>query len=117
PVYKKITSIGRAQGNDVVIDRPALADYHCQIVFDGRDFNLSEVDRDGELCINGKKKRRGKLVHNDRLLVGDVDLVFSVYDEGQAGKGDDDGAGNEVAEIAGLRKLYEFSQRLMEIKE
>ena len=119
PIYKKITSVGSAAGNDVVLDRPSVAEYHCQIVFDGRDFNLNEIDREGELQINGKKKRRGKLEHNDRLLVGDVELVFSVYDE-SLGQGDERGAEAEnshVAELAGLRQLYEFSQRLMDIKD
>jgi len=119
PIYKKITSVGSAAGNDVVLERPSVAEYHCQIVFDGRDFNLNEIDREGELQINGKKKRRGKLEHNDRLLVGDVELVFSVYDE-SLGQGDERGAEAEnshVAELAGLRQLYEFSQRLMDIKD
>ena len=119
PIYKKITSVGRAAGNDVVLERPSVAEYHCQIVFDGRDFNLNEIDREGELQINGKKKRRGKLEHNDRLLVGDVELVFSVYDE-SLGQGDERGTDVEhshVAELAGLRQLYEFSQRLMDVKD
>ena len=115
PVYKKITSIGRAGGNDVCIDRPEVAEHHCQIVFDGRDFNLSEVDTDGDLEINGKKKRRGKLFHNDRLTVGDVEIVFSVYDEAVAGTDSTAPPESDGAELVGLRKLYEFSQRLMEL--
>jgi transcriptional regulator with GAF, ATPase, and Fis domain len=114
PIYKKITTIGRAMGNDVCIEGSGMADFHAQIVFDGRDFNLSEVDRHGEIAINSKSKRRAKLVHNDRLNLGGTDLVFSVYDEaGATGKDQDDDAG----ELAGLRKLHEFSQRLMEIKD
>ncbi len=115
PIYKKITTIGSAGGNDVCVDGTGLADFHAQIVFDGRDFNLSEVDRDGEIAINGKKKRRTKLVHNDRLQLGEVQLVFSVYDEAQLRSGQDDDT--DAGEIAGLRKLYEFSQGLMHIRD
>jgi transcriptional regulator with GAF, ATPase, and Fis domain len=114
PIYKKITTIGSAGGNDVCVEGTGLADFHAQIVFDGRDFNLSEVDRDGEIAINGKKKRRTKLVHNDRLQLGEVQLVFSVYDEAMTGGQDDD---TDAGEIAGLRKLYEFSQGLMHIRD
>jgi transcriptional regulator with GAF, ATPase, and Fis domain len=114
PIYKKITTIGSAGGNDVCVEG-GLADFHAQIVFDGRDFNLSEVDRDGEIQINGKKKRRTKLVHNDRLQLGEVQLVFSVYDEA-IGSGAPD-ADEDAGEIAGLRKLYEFSQGLMHIRD
>ncbi len=114
PIIKKITTIGRAGGNDVCLEPPDVADYHAQIVFDGRDFNLSEVDRSGEIAINGKKKRRAKLLHNDRLELGGVELLFSLYDEWAARDAPDDDDGGE---LVGLRKLYEFSQRLMEIKD
>ncbi len=114
PMYKKITTIGRAGGNDVCIEGEGVADYHAQIVFDGRDFNLSEVDREGDIGINGKKKRRAKLYHNDRLELGGVELVFSIYDEAAPLSGADD---DDAGEIAGLRKLYEFSTRLMDIKD
>ena len=119
PIYKKITSIGRAAGNDVVLDRPAVAPHHCQIVFDGRDFNLNEVDLAAELQINAKKKRRGKLEHNDRLLVGDVELVFSIYDESVA-QGDDapgEPDAQQAAALAALRQLYDFSRRLADIQD
>ncbi|MCB9595744.1 MAG: sigma 54-interacting transcriptional regulator [Sandaracinaceae bacterium] len=113
-VYKKITSIGRAGGNDVSIRDADLADYHAQVVFDGKEFTLAEVDRHGELRINGKKKRRGKLLHGDRLTVGDVELQFSIFDETVGLDDDDDDVGpDREAELAGLRKLHEFSERLM----
>jgi transcriptional regulator with GAF, ATPase, and Fis domain len=114
PIYKKITTIGRAMGNDVCVEGGGVADFHAQIVFDGRDFNLSEVDRHGEIAINAKSKRRAKLVHNDRLNLGGTELVFSVYDEASLANKDKD---DEAGELAGLRKLHEFSQRLMEIKD
>jgi transcriptional regulator with GAF, ATPase, and Fis domain len=115
PIYKKITTIGRMMGNDVCVEGAGVSDYHAQIVFDGRDFNLSEVDRDGTIEINGKSKRRAKLLHNDRLGLGDVELVFSVYDE--TASSDKDKDTDDAGELGGLRKLHEFSQRLMEIKD
>jgi transcriptional regulator with GAF, ATPase, and Fis domain len=115
PIYKKITTIGRMMGNDVCVEGAGVSDYHAQIVFDGRDFNLSEVDRDGTMEINGKSKRRAKLLHNDRLGFGNVELVFSVYDESASNDKDKDS--DDAGELGGLRKLHEFSQRLMEIKD
>ncbi len=117
PVYKKITSIGRAAANDVAIDEPTLAEYHAQIVFDGRDFNLGEVDRYGAIAINGKKKRRAKIFHNDKITLGDVDLVFSLYDESSLGE--TSGASEEQehgAELRGMVKLSEFNRTLLEIR-
>ncbi|HJL18698.1 MAG TPA: sigma 54-interacting transcriptional regulator [Sandaracinaceae bacterium LLY-WYZ-13_1] len=112
PVFKKITSIGRAGGNDVPIHEDGLADYHAQLVFDGKDFTLNEVDRKGELRINGKKKRRGKILHGDRITVGEVELQFSIFDEVPAFE-DEEAPPDAEAELAGLRKLHDFSERLM----
>lgn len=111
PIYKKITSIGSARGNDVVITGEGIADYHVQIVFDGKDFNLAEIDKKADIQVNGKKKRRTRLVHNDRIDLGSGHLVFSLYDEGTVAE-----PGQSSTELSGLKKLYEFSQRLMEIK-
>jgi transcriptional regulator with GAF, ATPase, and Fis domain len=110
PLYKNLTSVGKAGGNDVALSGDGLAEYHAQIVFDGKDFQLNEVDRHAELRINGKKKRRGKLIHNDRITLGAVEMQFSIFDETAAlAIQDDDGGG----ELAGLRQLHEFSARLM----
>ena len=72
PIYKKIVSIGRAGGNDICIDDESVADYHAQVIFDGREFNFSEVDSRGEILLNTKKKRRSRLVHGDRLTLGTI---------------------------------------------
>jgi len=111
PIYKKITAIGRSGGNDVSIDADGLAEHHVQLIFNGRDFTYSEVDTQSEIKVNGKKKRRGKLVHGDRLLLGTVELVFSLFDEVQSVADETDNS----TEIEGLMKLFEFSQRLMEL--
>ena len=55
-----------------------------QVLFDGRDFNLEEVDKQAEILINGKKKRRARLVHGDRVTLGDVEVSFSIFDEREA---------------------------------
>ena len=120
-IYKKITSIGRAGGNDVEIDDKALAEHHAQIIFDGKDFNLNEVDLEGDIQINSKKKRRGRLEHGDRLLFGGtVELTFSYFDEGASHDLDDDDDGSDGAtahaELDGLRRLFELSQLLMQSK-
>jgi transcriptional regulator with GAF, ATPase, and Fis domain len=114
PLYKAVSSIGRAGGNDVCLDAGGVADYHAQIVFDGRDFSLDEVDPVAEIQINGKRKRRARLQHNDKILIGTAELVFSLLEEAEApgGKGasKDDVA---QAEIVGLRRLLQFSERLL----
>jgi len=113
PIFKKITSVGRAQGNDICIESRSLADYHAQLVFDGREFNVAEVDRAGEIQINGKKKRRSKVFHGDRVLLGQVELAFSLFDDGAALSTDEPVSGQ--AQLAGMHRLADFSVRLAAI--
>src|SRR5271165_3268326 len=80
-LYKPVSTIGRALGNDVAVPSAGLAETHAQILFDGRDFNLEEIDKQAEILINGKKKRRARLVHGDRLTLGDTQITFSMFDE------------------------------------
>jgi transcriptional regulator with GAF, ATPase, and Fis domain len=130
-LHKPVTTVGRALGNDVAIPSHGLAETHAQVLFDGRDFNLEEVDKQAEILINGKKKRRARLVHGDRLTLGEVEISFSIFDEPQkvsrgGTTGSHDGAPAAISEtqlhitnqqLAGLRKLYEFSEKLMTMKD
>ena len=128
-LYKPMSTIGRALGNDVAVMTQGISDTHAQVMFDGRDFNLEEVDKTGEILINGKKKRRARLVHGDRITLGDAELQFSIFDEPHGpsrpvGAGTPNSptitevGGSEGAptQLAGVRKLHEFSEKLMTMK-
>lgn len=112
PIYKSITTVGSAGGNDVLLPAPGVASWHAQIVFDGRDFALEESDPVAEIQINGKRKRRARLGHNDRLMLGEAELAFSLLEESD-GPGKASGADGATAEFTGLRKLFQFSERLL----
>ncbi|MDB4929704.1 MAG: Response regulatory protein [Myxococcaceae bacterium] len=112
PIYKSITTLGSAGGNDVLLPAPGVASWHAQIVFDGRDFALDESDPVAEIQINGKRKRRARLGHNDRVMLGEAELVFSLLEESDA-PGQPNGADGATAEFTGLRKLFQFSERLL----
>jgi transcriptional regulator with GAF, ATPase, and Fis domain len=140
-LYKPVTTVGRALGNDVAIPADHLAETHVQVLFDGRDFNLEEVDKQADILVNGKRKRRTRLVHGDRITLAGVELSFSIFDEPQKvtrfGAHDpatqpeqqpDSSASPAVRisetqfqvtqqQLAGLRKLYEFSEKLMTMKD
>ena len=118
-IHKPLTTVGRALGNDVATPAESLGDTHAQIFFDGRDFNLEEVDKSGEILINNKKKRRARLVHGDRLKLGSAEFVFSMFDEPHRSQGTTEGAPhgrNTMHQLGGIRKLHEFSQQLMTMR-
>ena len=119
-VHKPLTTIGKALGNDVAVPGVGVAEHHAQVLFDGRDFSLEELDKDAEISINGKRKRRARLVHGDRVQLGSVELAFSMFSETRPeAKHDDDdapsasGKSGVSAELAGVRKLFAFSERLI----
>src|SRR5882757_7650770 len=108
-IYKKITSLGRGEEADITLADPGLAESHAHIHFDGRDFNIATTDRDAELFINGRKRNKHRLAHEDRVRLGVAELEFSLYDEPVT----DDTAAQTMAELSSYKKLLEFSQKLM----
>ena len=115
-IYKRVTSIGTAGANDVIIDSEGLAPHHAQVVFDGRDFTIAPVDAGAAIAVNGKKKKKSKVFHNDKLTLGEAELVFSLYDESanrDASVAEDQ---SHTSEIEGMLKLSDFNRRLLEIR-
>ncbi|HEY5956374.1 MAG TPA: GAF domain-containing protein, partial [Polyangiaceae bacterium] len=111
-VHKPVTTLGRDLGNDVHLEEPDVADHHAQILFDGRDFQLEENSKRGEILINGKKKRRARLVNGDRIQLGSAQIGFSMFNEA-ASSDVSEGQTALESEVAGLRRLQSFSEKLM----
>jgi transcriptional regulator with GAF, ATPase, and Fis domain len=70
------------------------------------------VDKSSSISINGKKKRRARLVNGDRICLGDAQFSFSIFSDMplEAKTASDDA---ESSEVAGFRRLHEFSERLV----
>jgi len=116
PLHKPVTTLGRALGNDICLPDPSVALHHAQIVFNGRDFQLEEVDSEGEILINGKKKRRARLCNGDRLTLGRAQLGFSMFSEASSqepARGAESEQSSDQSDLAALRRLQSFSARLM----
>ncbi len=122
-VHKPVTTIGKTPGNDLVIEGDELEANHAQIAFDGRDFVIEEIGKPGIMAINGKRKRRARLVHGDRIKLGACEISFSMFAEGLK-KAAVEGEATETLqtslgtnEIAGVRKLFSFSEKLIQIRD
>ncbi|MBN2344266.1 MAG: sigma 54-interacting transcriptional regulator [Deltaproteobacteria bacterium] len=106
---KPITTIGSAVENDIVIQSMELADHHAQLVFDGRDFCLNDIAGRGDVRVNSRKKKKAKLIHQDRISLGNAELLFNLMD-GSVIPEEKDAA----TDLEGLKKLQQFSQALLD---
>ncbi|GAB4525050.1 MAG: sigma 54-interacting transcriptional regulator [Haliangiales bacterium] len=109
-LYKKITSIGSDPANDIVLPDPLVAAAFAHIHFDGQTYTVATMSRKSELVVNGKKRKKHKLSHDDKLAIGSIELRFALIDARPPVEAE---AAETVADIDASRKLYEFSARLM----
>jgi transcriptional regulator with GAF, ATPase, and Fis domain len=109
-LYKKVTSVGRSADCDVVIKDPDVALSHCHIHFDGRVFHLAPIQRENKIFVNGKRRKKWDLNHQDTVRIGGTEMVFSLYDEPVQ----DDEAARTALELTPYRKLFEFSSKLLD---
>ncbi len=108
-IYKKLTSLGRSDECDVMLPDPLLAESHAHIHFDGRDFNIALLDRDAEVFVNGRKRKKHRLAQDDRVRLGTIEMEFSLFDQPVT----DETAAKTMAELDSYKKLFDFSQQLM----
>jgi len=110
-LYKKLTSLGSSPDCDLVLPDPLIAESFAHIHFDGQVYTISTVSRKNEVTVNGKKRKKHKLTHEDKLKVGPIEMRFSLVDEQAPIESE---AAATVADIDSYEKIYNFSARLMQ---
>ncbi len=111
-LHKKITSLGSGPDNDIVLPDPLVIDGFA-IHFDGQTYTVF-APKKTEFVVNGKKRSKHKLTHDERLTIGSCELKFAMVDE-QAPAEEE--AANTVADLDAYTKLFEFSDRLMHVRD
>lgn len=125
-LLKRVTSIGRSADNDIVLDDAGVPEMAFAIMFDGTEW---KVGGETAFVVNGKKSDEHALVANDIVKVGATELTFSLVDAPSAQPAlatkfsrndskDPDAStleqpGIPGRELAALRKLTSFSERLL----
>jgi pSer/pThr/pTyr-binding forkhead associated (FHA) protein len=75
---KEITTIGRKQDNDVVIDNQAVSGHHALIKAEGDTLMIEDLSSLNGTYLNGQKVSKAELFNGDVILVGVHTLdVFS----------------------------------------
>jgi len=111
-LHKKITSIGSGPDNDIVLPDPLVTDGYA-VHFDGQTYTVF-APKKTEFVVNGKKRSKHKLTHDERLVIGSCDLRFAMVDEVAP---TEDEAANTVADLDAYTKLFDLSDKLMHTRD
>jgi transcriptional regulator with GAF, ATPase, and Fis domain len=116
PILRKLTSIGAAVDNDVVVRGADVGDTHALVRLDGGRFVLAPSGRGMVVRVNGRKVRKHGLEHGDEIQLGAVVLRFNLWDEPNTTL-EAQRESQPADELAAYQTLAEFSARLAERAE
>jgi pSer/pThr/pTyr-binding forkhead associated (FHA) protein len=71
-------TIGRAPGNDIVLENLLVSGHHARIDQAGGDYILTDLQSKNGTYVNGARITSAKLKHGDQILVGKHTLVFEL---------------------------------------
>ena len=111
-IYRRITTIGTASDNEIVLEDDDIKANHCQLFFDGKKYVISALDRGADTYVNGKKTRKQQLQDQDVVRVGRFTFQFSLYDIPT-----DEFTSSDIGARESVRKLQEFTTALMEERD
>ncbi len=103
---RRITSLGPAPENDIVVADPALPPTALHLHFDGRDHDVAVHDGVA-MTVNGRKRTTWRLATGDRIRVGATELLF---DPGPVAASPPPASGQR---LVALDTLVRFSERLL----
>jgi hypothetical protein len=69
-------SIGKAPGNDLLIDDGFTSSRHAQVVVDHSGFNLVDVGSTNGTFVNGVRSMQAHLIHGTSVRIGQTELRF-----------------------------------------
>ena len=73
----KTLTVGRAQGNDIVIDDPTVSRNHARITFDGTQYKVEDLNSTSGTQVNGQKVDRMAIMPGATMKMGNSEFVFN----------------------------------------
>ncbi|MGA1791970.1 MAG: FHA domain-containing protein [bacterium] len=73
---QELVSIGRRQGNEIVLDDRNVSRQHAQIKREGDAFIIEDMQSTGGTEVNGKKISSQQIYTGDVIKIGDFELYF-----------------------------------------
>ena len=75
----RITTVGKASDNAVVLPSPKVSRHHCQISWSPKGWLLEDLKSTNGTYVNGQKIDSHAILHGDeRIKLGDFELIFEV---------------------------------------
>ena len=76
PLQKATLTIGRAPGNDVVIDNLAVSGHHARLLLDQDHYVVEDMSSLNGTFVNNQRIRRTSLKEGDEIMIGKHSLVY-----------------------------------------
>jgi pSer/pThr/pTyr-binding forkhead associated (FHA) protein len=74
---KNTLTVGRAAGNDIMVDNLAVSSFHAKIVNNNGVFTLEDLNSTNGTYVNDRRISRINLSNNDAIMIGKHTLLFS----------------------------------------
>ena len=69
-------TIGRVEDNMIQIEDASVSSHHAELVRDGEDYILRDLDSTNGTRLNGAAHTEGKLKHGDDLVLGHINALY-----------------------------------------
>ena len=110
-IRKPLVLIGRAEGNDVVLDDASLAPTHANLLRKGNHFTVSVLDRASNFEFEGRRARSTDVRVGEEVTFGRYTVLLmegETRTESRTGQA----SGSPLGEVSQLKKLVEFSRAI-----
>jgi pSer/pThr/pTyr-binding forkhead associated (FHA) protein len=76
PLTQDTLTIGRKEGNDLVIDNQGISGFHARIVRENQDFSIEDLNSLNGTFLNGRKIDKYVLKQGDIIVIGNHSIEF-----------------------------------------
>ncbi len=104
-LFKKITTLGKDEVNDVVLADELAAPLHANILYDGKRYDIRTTRGTNIMYVNGRKKSKATLNFGDTVKIGDIEITFLEEEEIEPKK--------KASKEEDYRKLFDVSKRIL----
>ena len=78
----RVTTVGKASDNAVVLSSPMVSRHHCQLSWSAKGWLLEDLNSTNGTYVDGRKINSKEILHgNERIKLGDFELIFELPED------------------------------------